>query len=108
MIDDDPFDDEGYQPIRIPKAEMKELREYFEMTDTEIFEKATNILFDILQAEKIGWKFGFMKLRTQEGRQVYDTRYTPNILPLGISELANPNTRINHESFESLRQEDEE
>ena len=103
MFSSDGFDESKYRPILISKKEMNELKEYFEMGDTEIFEKATKLLYDILQAEKLGWRFGFMKIKYELDRPIFDTRYEPNVLPIGIEKIAPSDTRVNYEAFEELK-----
>lgn len=101
--------DDGYgenKSINIKKAELDDLRQYFEMPSNEIMLKSLQLMYDILQANKIGWKFGFMKIRKEDGDsgdQVFDTEYFPNVIPIGIENIAPPNMRVNHEEFENLK-----
>jgi len=99
----EPNEDDGLRPLKINKKEFKELREYFEMSEIEIIERAIKILYDILRSEQLGWKFGVMKIKKEGDKEVFDTSYKPNILPIGLNQLYDPNSRINFEDFEQLK-----
>ncbi len=96
--------------IKISQKEMNELKEYLEMNDFQVFEKGAKLLFDILQSEKLGWKFGFMKVKEPEEYEtvddndvVFDENYHPNVIVMGLPRVAELDIRVNYNAFEELR-----
>jgi len=101
----DSYEDDGFRSLKISKKEFKELREYFEMSDVEVIERAVKILYDILRSEQLGWKFSVVKIKKNGDKEIFDTDYAPNILPIGLNQLYEPNSRINFEDFERLKKD---
>ena len=96
--------DDGYSSekrgIKINKQELDELKMYFEMNQNEVFSKATQVLFDILECEKLGWKLSFVKTEVPLIRSYFSCdEPDAQIISLGLDKIALPDHRINHQQF---------
>ena len=107
MSDLEEYDDgygDKHNQFLVNKKELDELKQYFEMTNNEVMLKSLQLMYDILQAQKTGWKFGFMRVKNSEsGEEIFDTDYFPNVFPIGLDKIAMPNMRVNWIEFGNLK-----
>lgn len=99
--------DDGYgdkeNHFLVNKKELDELKQYFEMNNNDLMLKSLQLMYDILQAQKVGWKFGFMKVLKKGNEEIFDTEYFPNVIPFGLEKVAMPNVRVNWKEFKNLK-----